>query len=399
MKKYIIIGNGVAGTTAGENIRNIDKEGNIKIISDEGLPFYSRIRLNEYIAGELKEEDLVIRKDSWYEDKNIELILNTRIVDANPEEKTIVTENGQVLSFDKLLIATGSHSFIPPIKGSDKTGVFALRNIDDGANILKYAKDIDDVVVIGGGLLGLEVANALRKTGKKINVVEFFSRLLPRQLDEGGANRLQGIMEKLGLSFRLDAKTSEIAGNERVEEVLLESGEKLPAQMVIISAGVRHNLELAEMLGLNGGRGIAVNEKLETNVPDIFAAGDVAECNEMMYGIWPASTEQGKAAGINMADGEFIYNGTAMANTLKVVGVDVASVGKIDDDENFEAKIVSDEKVYKKIVFDNNKIIGCIMLGDKKGFNKITKAVAEKIDLAGLKQAILSPDFDYNKIL
>ncbi|MBT3312022.1 MAG: NAD(P)/FAD-dependent oxidoreductase [Desulfobacterales bacterium] len=399
MKKYIIIGNGVAGTTAGENIRNIDKEGNIKIISDEGLPFYSRIRLNEYIAGELKEEDLVIRKDSWYEDKNIELILNTRIVDANPEEKTIVTENGQVLSFDKLLIATGSHSFIPPIKGSDKTGVFALRNIDDGANILKYAKDIDDVVVIGGGLLGLEVANALRKTGKKINVVEFFSRLLPRQLDEGGANRLQGIMEKLGLSFRLDAKTSEIAGNERVEEVLLESGEKLPAQMVIISAGVRPNLELAEMLGLNCGRGIAVNEKLETNVPDIFAAGDVAECNEMMYGIWPASTEQGKAAGINMADGEFIYNGTAMANTLKVVGVDVASVGKIDDDENFEAKIVSDEKVYKKIVFDNNKIIGCIMLGDKKGFNKITKAVAEKIDLAGLKQAILSPDFDYNKIL
>jgi nitrite reductase (NADH) large subunit len=399
MKKYIIIGNGVAGTTAGENIRNIDKEGSIKIISDEDLPFYSRIRLNEYIAGELKEEDLVIKKDRWYEDNNIELILNTRIVDANSGKKTIVTENGQALSYDKLLIATGSHSFIPPIKGSDKTGVFALRNIDDGTNILKYAKDIDDVVVIGGGLLGLEVANALRKTGKKITVVEFFSRLLPRQLDEGGANRLQGIMEKLGLSFRLDAKTSEIGGSERVEEVLLESGEKLPAQMVIISAGVRPNLELAELLGVNCGRGIAVNEKLETNVPDIYAAGDAAEYNEMMYGIWPASSEQGKAAGINMADGEFIYNGTTMANTLKVVGVDVASVGKIDDDENFESKIVSDEKVYKKIVFDNNKIIGCIMLGDKKGFNKITKAVTEKTDLAGLKKAILLPDFDFNKIL
>jgi nitrite reductase (NADH) large subunit len=398
MKRYLIIGNGVAGTTAAENIRKQDKEGSITVITDEGLPFYYRIRLTEYISGDITEQGLIAKKDQWYRDRNIDLKLNTRITGANPTEKVVVTEENQMFSYDCLLIATGSHSFVPPIKGSEKKGVFALRNIRDARNILTFSKDIEEVVLIGGGLLGLEAGNALRKLGKSVMVVEFFPRLLPRQLDLDGAKRLQRIMEGMGFSFRLGAKTQEIIGDDQVRGVLLEGGETLNAKMVIISAGVRPNLELAGPLSLEIDKGIKVDEHLRTNQPDIYAAGDVAEFKGMPYGIWPAAMEQGKIAGINMADGDIIYQGTTMANTLKVVGVDLASAGDIDAENKFESRVATDEKIYKKIVIHNNQIIGCIMLGDTKGFNHITKAMAGKRDVSNLKYKILSEGFDFKEL-
>ena len=209
-----------------------------------------------------------------------------------------------------------------------------------------------------------------------------------------GAKRLQEIMEKMGFSFRLGAKTEEIKGDERIKGVVLEGGETLPASMVIISAGVRPNLELTEPLGLNSDKGVMVDGHLRTNQPDIYAAGDVAEFRGMPYGIWPAAMEQGKIAGINMAGGDMIYEGTTMANTLKVVGVDLASAGNIDAENEFKSSVVKDEKVYKKIVMENEQIIGCIMLGDTKGFNKITKAMSEKQKVSEIKDLILPIGFE-----
>ncbi|MBW2215659.1 MAG: NAD(P)/FAD-dependent oxidoreductase [Deltaproteobacteria bacterium] len=398
MKNYVIIGNGVAGTTAAENIRKLDKKGNITLITDEDSSFYYRLRLNEYISGDIDEQALIAKNEQWYKDRGIELILKTRIVNADPLKKVIVTENNQDISYDCLLIAVGSHSFVPPINGSDKKGVFALRSIQDARDISSYANDVEDVVLIGGGLLGLEAGNAIRKLGKKVTIVEFFPRLLPRQLDEAGAGRLQGIMEEMGFSFRLGAKTQEIAGDGPVDGVLLEGGETLPAKMVIVSAGVRPNMDLAEPLGLECDKGIKVDEHLNTNRADIFAAGDVAEFRGMPYGIWPAAMEQGKLAGTLMAGGEASYQGTTMANTLKVVGIDLASAGNIDAEGEYESKVVSDEDAYKKIVFENNLIIGCIMLGDTKGFDKITKAISGKKDVSQIKDDILVEGFDFKKL-
>ena len=394
MKNYLIVGNGVAGTTAAENVRKQDKEGKITIVTDEDSPFYWRLRLNEYLAGDLTEELLAAKKAQWYGDQRIDLKLKTLIAGADPNEKVVFTEDKQRLSYDSLLIATGSHSFIPPIKGSGKEGVFALRNVQDARGISVWAKDIEDVVLIGGGLLGLEAGNALLKLGKKVTVVEFFPRLLPRQLDVDGAQRLQKIMEKIGFSFRLGARTQEISGNGQVTGVLLEGGESIPSKMVIISAGVRPNLELAESLGLENDKGIKVDEYLRANQTDIYAAGDVAEFRGMPYGIWPAAMEQGKIAGTNMAGGNLVYKGTTMANSLKVVGVDLASAGNIDAENEKESKVFTDDKIYKKIVMENNQIIGCIMLGDTKDFNKITKAMSEKKDISQVKDQILSEGFD-----
>jgi nitrite reductase (NADH) large subunit len=390
MANYLIIGNGVAGITAAENIRKLDKAGKITVVTEESTPFYYRMRLPDFISGDLTEDKLSAKKDQWYKDQGIDLNLNTRVQDADPGRKVVTTLGNQEMPFDRLLIATGSRSFIPPMKGAEKKGVFALRSIHDAREIVAWAKNIQKVVLIGGGLLGLEAGNALRKLDKNLTVVEFFPRLLPRQLDVAGGGRLQAIMEGMGFSFRLGAKTQEIKGEDRVSGVLLEGGELLPAEMVVISAGVRPALELAKALSLDHDKGIKVDEQMRTNQPGIYAAGDVAEFKGIPYGIWTAAAEQGQIAGTNMAGGNALYKGTVMANTLKVIGIDLASAGNIDAENKLESKVLTDEKVYKKIVLENDQIAGCIMLGDTKGFTKITKLMSEKQNVSQMKDKLFS---------
>jgi nitrite reductase (NADH) large subunit len=390
MTDYLIIGNGVAGTTAAENIRKVDKTGKITVVTEESTPFYYRMRLPEFISGDLTEDKLSGKKDQWYKDQGIDLRLKTRIQSADIGKKVVTTQDNSEIPYDRLLIATGSRSFIPPMKGADKKGVFALRTIQDARDIVAWAKNIQKVVLIGGGLLGLEAGNALRKLGKTLMVVEFFPRLLPRQLDVAGGGRLQKIMEGMGFSFRLGAKTQEIKGEDRVSGVLLEGGELLEAEMVIVSAGVRPSLELAKALNLDHDKGVKVDEQMRTSQPGIYAAGDVAEFKGIPYGIWTAATEQGQIAGTNMAGGNALYKGTVMANTLKVVGIDLASAGNIDAENKLESKVLTDEKVYRKIVLENDQIVGCIMLGDTKGFQKITKMMSEKQNVSQIKDKLFS---------
>jgi nitrite reductase (NADH) large subunit len=393
MTNYVIVGNGVAGTTAAETIRKMDKSGSITMITDEDLPFYYRIRLSEYLSGDLLDRDLVAKRESWYQDQEIGLKLNARVVGADPQQNAIILKGGEKISYNSLLIATGSHSFIPPINGADKKGVFALRSIQDARDILSYGRETKDVILIGGGLLGLEAGNALLKGGKRATVVEFFPRLLPRQLDVEGAKMLQEMMEGMGFSFRLGAKTEAIAGDQQVDGVHLEGGETLATKMIIISAGVRPNMELAESMGLDRDKGIQVNERMETSRSGVYAAGDVAEFNGISYGIWPAAAEQGKIAGANMAGGDMTYKGTTMSNTLKVAGVDLASAGNIDADNELDDRVVTDEGIYKKIVLDQGRIVGCIMLGDTTGFTKITRAITEKMDISQIDEPSLLKGF------
>jgi nitrite reductase (NADH) large subunit len=376
IKKYLIIGNGVAGTTAAENIRRFDPNGEIAIVTDEDIPFYYRVRLPDYLGGGVAESELVAKKDAWYKEKNISLQLKTTITGGNPGEKNVHTADGVVLAYDKLLLANGSHPFIPPVNGSDIKGIFAIHTVSDVRQILKAVEKISSVVLIGGGLLGLETANALHKLGKKITVIEFFPRLLPRQLDNEGATRLQHFFENMGFSFRLGTSTRKITGEEKVEGVLLENGDFVPTEMVIISAGVKSSLELARMLEVRTDKGIIVNKYMQTSQPAIYSAGDVIEFEGKTYGIWPAAMEQGKIAGINISGGKVPYTGTTLSNILKVAGIDLASAGEIDEDNRYESKVVASEDIYKKAVIDNGKVIGCIMLGDRTNFNRINKAIS-----------------------
>jgi len=385
--KYIIIGNGVAGTTAAINIRKIDHEGEITILSDEAYPFYSRIRLMEYISGDADESGLVIYKDAWYENNNIKLLLKTPVSEIDKNKKEVITHSGHILKYDRLLIAAGGLSFVPPIPGSDKKGVFTLRTLKDAIEIKKYSEQSKRVVLIGGGVLGLEVGNSLRKTGHSVFVVEFFPRLLPRQMDKEGADILKTQMEKMGFAFFLGAKTREITGDEKVKSVILDDGTIIDCDMVIVSAGVKPNAELADKLGIKCNKGIPVNDRLETEINDIYAAGDIAEHRGICYGIWPAAEEQGKIAGINMAGGSAIYTGTLPSNILKIAGINLISAGDIDPDKNLESIVQKDSKsfIYKKLVIKDNSIAGCIFYGNIDNWKKIKKAMDEKKDISRIK--------------
>ena len=393
---YIIIGNGVAGTTAAETIRKNDPAGDIKIFTDEAFPFYSRIRLMEFLAGELDLPKLQIRSSNWYDDQKIKLFLNTKIIDIDKDRKEVVSQSGDRYAYDKLLLATGGYSFVPPIKGSEKKGVFTLRSIKDAQAIKTYAAGKNNALLIGGGLLGLEVGNSLRKIGMKITVAEFFPRLLPRQTDPACAAMLQKRLEQMGFTFFLGVVSKEILGGDQATGLLLEDGRSIDTELIIISAGVRPNLELGQKLGLKIGKAIPVSDRMETEIPDIYAAGDGIEHKGMVYGIWPASEKQGQVAGLNMAGQTAEYTGTTPSNQLKVAGIDLLAAGDIDPEGKLLAFVDQNQEAgtYRKLVLKDNRLVGCLLFGTLEGRKKILKAMEEQKDLSAIKEQLARFDLE-----
>jgi len=393
---HLILGNGVAGTTASLEIRKADPSASIRILTEEPYPFYSRIRLPEFLAGAVDEQGLIIRKPSWYKENRIALSLDTRVTAIDPAAREVRTASGEALPYDRLLVATGANSFVPPIAGADKRGVFTLRGLEDARKIRDYAKNsAGNVLLVGGGVLGLEAGYGLMRSGCRITVVEFFPRLLPKQLDEQGAKILQQKLESMGFTFHLDARSKEISGKDAAEALLLEDATRISCDMIIISAGIKNNLELLEKHGAGIDRGIVVNDRMETGIPDIYAAGDLVQHRGICYGIWPAAEKQGQTAGINMAGGTAEYHGTVISNTLKVAGIDVFAAGDIDADRKKESIFTADKEnfVYKKLVLEDNRIVGAILLGDIKDRHKVMKAIEDRIDIRPIKREIEAWDF------
>lgn len=386
--KYLIIGNGVAGTTAAGAIRKNDPEGEITVITDEAYPFYSRIRLMEFLSGDVDEQGLLIRKPQWYEDTRMTLVLNETVTGVDPAKKELQTSSSSVYHYDRLLLATGGVSFIPPIPGADRKGVFSLRTMDDARAIREYARSSgDEVILVGGGVLGLEAGNGLRKTGKRITVVEFFPRLLPRQMDPEGAAILQAQMEQMGFRFFLGARSKEIVGKETAEGLVLEDGTRIDGRLIIISAGVRPNIELAKKIGIACEKGVLVNDRMETGVADVYAAGDLVQHRDICYGIWPAAERQGEVAGTVMAGGDAVYSGTTPSNTLKVAGIDLVAAGDIDAEGEKESIVVKDRErfLYRKLVLQDNCIEGAILYGDISARRKILTAIEKKTDISHIR--------------
>lgn len=400
MTTYLIIGNGIAANTAAENIRKSDRDGTILMFTREKYCFYYIPALPEYLAGEKQVQNITIHNEAWYKQNNIILHLETDIIAVDPAKKMVTAQDGRTFKYDKLLLATGGYSFVPPIKGLPAEGVFSLRTLDDANTIKERAKQAEKMVLIGGGLLGLEAGNGLRKLGIEVCVVEFMTRLLPRQMDEEGAALLRKQMEKMGFRFYLGAKTQDIARENSGLVVNLEGGEKIAADMVLVSAGVRPEVTLAKSLGLEIDKGVKVDDTMKTGIDDIYAAGDLIEHHGRFYGIWPASMEQGRAAGLSMAGKETKYEGTVPANSLKVVGIDLVAAGEIDTEGKFEAIVRKDEagNVYRKIVLQDNKIIGTILFGNIIGSEAIQQAIRTKKDVSAFKKELADENFDSNRL-
>lgn len=376
--KIVIIGNGVAGISAAEAIRNKSKDIEIVMYSDEKFYHYSRPRVIEYLSGKISSERLIIKNKEFYEQNNIKINLNTKIKKIDVNLKKVICDSGDE-SFDRLIIAAGAKSFLPPVKGSDLSGVFTLRTIEDAEKIIEFARGKKSAVVIGGGLLGIEAAMSIFNLGLSVTVVEVFERLLPRQLDKDGAVILQKMIEAKGLKFLLSKQTEKIESKDEKLEVIFKDGEKIITDLILFSAGIRSNLEIVKETGIEIDKGIKINENMQTSVKDIYAAGDIAEFNGVVYGIWPAAKEQGWAAGLNASGEDIKYKGSILSTKLKITGIELASIGDIEKKEKTEIFTKTGEGIYKRLFIENKIITGAILLGDTKEYQKIQEIIKNKM--------------------
>jgi len=397
--KTVIIGNGLAGTMAAKTLRELDSQVEIEVFAEEKYPYYPRPNLVEYIAGKLPYERIFAFSEEWHVRQKIDIRLGSPVRRIHPESQEVELDGGRREPYDALLVANGASSFVPPIKGAESRGVFSLRTLDDAQAILGYLKDHRRVIVIGGGLLGLEIARAIRSQGAEVEVVEFFDRLLPRQLDVQGASLLRSQIEGLGIRVRLGVVTEEILGPDEVRGIRLKGGEEIGADMAVIAAGVRPNLDLPRGAGLTTDRGLVVDDRLRTNEPRVFAAGDGVQHRGKVYGIIPASFDQARAAAYNMLGQEKKYEGTIPANTLKVVGLYVTSLGLANPEgQGFEEirKIKKEEGIYKKIVLQDGVLVGAIWIGTKKGISEMARAVTAKTKVNQWINTLLDDSFDFS---
>jgi nitrite reductase (NADH) large subunit len=379
--KIIIIGNGIAGVSAAEAIRSRDKNSEIVMYSDEKYYHYSRPRVIEYLSGKVNVDRIIIKKEDFYYTNNIKLNLNSIILKIDTQNKKIILSGPVEDNFDKLIIAAGAYSFLPPVEGANKEGVFTLRTIDDADRIIEFSKNKKTAVVIGGGLLGIEAAMSLKILGLDVTVVEVFDRLLPRQLDKDAANILQKLLEDKGLKFLLPKQTISIEKINNKLKINFKDNTSIESDIVLFSAGIRCNLNFLNGSGIEIDKGVKVNEYLQTNIPDIYAAGDIAEYKGIIYGIWPAAKEQGTIAGLNAIGEKMQYNGSVLSTKLKVAGIDLASTGSIEPGPGIDIQTEHDKGVFKRFFIKDKKLIGAILIGDTSQYQKLQDIIKSQKEM------------------
>ncbi|MGH7885970.1 MAG: FAD-dependent oxidoreductase [Thermodesulfobacteriota bacterium] len=396
LERVVIVGNGMAGQAAlDEIVRGRNKAENnfdIVVFGGEANPCYNRILLSDVLSGKRSLSQLYMKKNSWYEENNIKLYTGSIVNEIDTKQRWIRTEKGFSSPFDKLVIATGSHPFIPPIKGINKKGVYAYRTINDVWSMVETARYKDKAVVIGGGLLGLEAAKALLDNGMEVTVIHLLDRLMEQQLDYDASAILKKQLEIMGLNFVMGGVTEEIAGNGYVEGVKLQNGNYIDTDLVIICTGIRPNTELAKNSGLMVNRGVVVNDYMETSADDIYAVGECVEHRGTLYGLFDPLIEQTRVAADSITgDGEKIYEGSLLSAVLKVAGINLVSIGEYLGSEDYEDLVISDPErgIYKKIVLDGNKIVGAILLGDTKDYRTIFNYIKNKTSIEGKRDELL----------
>jgi nitrite reductase (NADH) large subunit len=368
--KLVMIGNGMAGVrTLEELLKLSDELYDITVFGAEPHPNYNRIMLSPVLAGEQQFEDIVLNDLDWYMGNDIRLLLNRRVVKIDRAKRQVIADDGTVAPYDRLLIATGSTPFMPTMPGSGLNGVIGYRDIADTRIMINTARTHKHAVVIGGGLLGLEAANGLKMRGMDVTVVHIGIWLLERQLDKTAGQLLQSALEARGLRFRLKEQTEALVDNGRgaVKAVRFKNGETIPADLVVMAAGIRPATELAELAGLPCNRGILVNDTLQTYDPRIYAIGECASHRGTAYGLVAPLFEQAKVCANHLAQLGFArYKGSVTSTKLKVTGIDLFSAGDFMGGEGTELIILSDpfSGSYKKLVIKDNLLVGACLYGD-----------------------------------
>ena len=377
--RIVVVGGGIAAVSAVEAIRQALPDSPITMISSEpGLPYY-RLNLTRLLAGEISEEALSIHPENWYRENRIDLLSGTEVRTLSLPEKKLATDGGGSIEFDKLILCTGSHPFMPPINGIDLPGVFSLRTVRDAQAILEKARRGLRCVCVGGGILGLETAGALVRRGVDVTLLESHGYLMPRQLSAAAGEIMRQFIMDLGINLLTRAQSMEFTGSGHVDGVQLADGRKIHADMVLVTTGVRSNTWLARQAGLEVHNGIIAGNRLQTSHPDVYAAGDCAEHAGVLYGSWQAAQYQGRIAGMNATGQAVEFGGLPRSHTLKVLGLGMMSIGCFEPADGSYVTL-EDESVgnYLRFVFHDGCLVGAILLGNTALASRIVRAMESR---------------------
>lgn len=384
-EKLVLIGNGMAGMNVIEQILKLEpQQYEITVIGEEPHPNYNRIQLSYVLEGSKALPDIILNPIEWYAENRIRLFTGTKAEHIDTSAKLVRLDNGEAVEYDKLILATGSRPFILPVPGADKEGVVGFRSIGDCEDMMEAAKTYRKAAVIGGGLLGLEAARGLKELGMEVTVIHLMDRLMERQLDPVSAGMLKSEMEAQGLSFLMQAQTSELLGDSRVTGIRFADGSVLETDFVVIAAGIKPNADLARISGIPVNRGILVDDYMRTEIEGIYAVGECNEHRGLCYGLVAPLYEQGAVlAKLLCGIGPAPYTGSTVSTKLKVSGVDVFSAGEFLDAPELTALTVHDpwKKIYKKILLRGNAIVGGVLFGDVAESVRLARWTAEQAEM------------------
>jgi nitrite reductase (NADH) large subunit len=398
--KLVMVGNGMAGVrTLEELLKLAPGLYDITVFGAEPHPNYNRILLSPVLAGEQTLDEIILNPLSWYEENGIALHLAKTVTEIDRVRRRVVAADGSTADYDRLLIATGSNPFVLPVPGKDLQGVIAYRDIADTQAMIEAATQYKHAVVVGGGLLGLEAANGLMLRGMRVTVVHLVDTLMERQLDAMAGDLLRKSLEERGLNFMLGAQTQQLLGNAagRVRAIQLKDKDgqsvEVPADLVVMAAGIRPNTALAERAGLHCSRGIVVNDTLQTVTdPRIYAVGECAAHRGIAYGLVAPLFEQGQVCATHLAQvGIGRYLGSSVSTKLKVTGVDLFSAGNFTGGAGTEEIVLSDplSGVYKKLVIQDDRLVGACLYGDTADGGWYFKLLREGRKIADIRDQLM----------
>ena len=410
MAKYVIVGASAAGIGAVEAIRKIDQTGTITVITEEYCAHYSKPMISDLVSGKADNQKMKCKADNFFQQFNAEALLNKKVTALNLTEKTVSLESGEKISYDKLLLATGGKPFVPKMEGQEKDGVFTFTTISEAQRL---AAKIDSIhaksaVVIGAGLIGISVTEALVKRGLKVTVVELQEKILSLLLDPKASDMIEAVIRKAGVNFATGQSVQKIVGRPEndgaVGGVILTKGDQVPCDLVIVAIGVIPRTELVAGTAVKINRGIVVDNFMQTNVPDVYASGDVAEAYDFILNmnrllpLWPLAVLEGRVAGSNMAGQKTTYEGGTNMSSLKYFGIPLVSIGNANpkpEDTSLEimVKVDAENNVYKKLVLKGNVIVGMTLVNCIDRARILFNLMKTKVNVKKFRQDLLKDDF------
>ncbi|MCX7681383.1 MAG: FAD-dependent oxidoreductase [Anaerolineae bacterium] len=404
--RYVIIGNSAAAVGAIEAIRQHDTEHPITVVADEPYHVYSRPLISYLLGGMVDEARMAYRPRDFYTRYRVETMLGVEVTQVNSQTQSLMLAGGGVLTYDRLLIATGGRPFVPPVPGVDLEGVFPFTRLDDARQIARYIErhHVRSAVVVGGGLIGLKTAEALMARAVRVTIVELADRILSMTFDRTASRLAESLLRRAGADVRTGLTVKEIVERQgRVEHVVLQDGERVECDLVVFAIGVRPNVGLVSNAGIPVQRGIIVDRQMWTGVPGIYAAGDCVEGYDLLLGenrpiaIWPNAYRQGYVAGCNMAGAERVYEGGFPMNSVEVCGVPTISVGITDPPEGDGYEVLErydrEALSYRRLVLRDHCLVGMICVGNVDRAGIYTGLIRARVNVAPFKDYLLAGHF------